>query len=241
MLDKLDKKNLRFDEINNGLTVYQISDGLLFGTDALKLADFICSGHMGAYKNALEFGTGPGVISLLLANRKKVNLIYAVEIQEIYAELAEFNVELNNLSDTIKVICGDLKDCENLYYKVTRILPHSMDMIFTNPPYIKYTCGNGASGMLSELDYKNIARREIACTISDVLKSSARLLKNGGDFYIVYRPDRFQSLFNAMIENDITPKKIAFIFPKAGNKASLVLIKGRQGAGEGLTVENIFI
>jgi len=238
-----EEKNLRCDKINDDLVIYQIKNGLLFGTDALKLADFICGEHaFGIYKNALEFGTGSGVISLLLARREKIKNIYAVEIQEIYAKLAEYNIKLNGLSDKIKVIHGDLKDCDNLYYDNARILPHSMDMIFTNPPYIKYDGkADGGAGMLSELEYKNISRREIACTVHDVMKSATRLLKNGGDFYIVYRPDRFQSLFSAMISNNITPKKIAFVYANGSSKACLVLIKGRQGAGEGVVVENIFI
>ncbi|MCL2772475.1 MAG: methyltransferase [Oscillospiraceae bacterium] len=235
----IDKKILRCDKINDGLTVYQIKNGLLFGTDALQLADFICAEHMGMYKNALELGAGSGVISLLLAQRKKIYMTYAVEIQEIYAELAQYNAELNNLTDRIEIIHGDLKDCDNLRLPANSV--HSIDMVFTNPPYIKYTSENGMSGMLSGLDYKNISRREIACNIDDVLRSAARYLKNGGDFYIVYRPDRFQSLFAAMMAHNITPKKIVFVFADKNVNASLVLIKGKQGAGEGLTVENIFI
>ena len=237
-----DEKNLRRDIINEDLIIYQIKNGLLFGTDALKLADFICSERMGIYNNSLEFGAGSGVISLLLAKRGKTNKIYAVEIQEIYSELAKFNAEFNGLSNKIKVINGDLKNCDSLYYDNERILPHSIDMIFTNPPYIKYDGkAAGNAGMMSGLDYKNISRREISCNIYDILKSAARLLKNGGDFYIVYRPDRFQSLFSAMLLYNITPKKIVFAHAAQNKKASLVFIKGRQGAGEGLTVENIFI
>jgi len=238
-----EEKNLRLDKINEDLMIYQIKNGLLFGTDALKLADFICEERaFGAYENAVEFGAGSGVISLLLAKRNKIKNIHAVEIQEIYAKLAEYNINLNGLSDKIKVIRGDLKDCDGLYYEGSRILPHSADMIFTNPPYIKYDeKADGGAGMLSGLDHKNIARREIACTIHDVMRSAARLLKNGGDFYIVYRPDRFQSLFTAMINNNITPKKIAFVYANNSNKACLVLIKGKQGAGEGLIAENVFI
>lgn len=232
--------NLRKDEINDRLTLYQIKDGLLFGTDALLLADFICEEKsMGAYKTGIEFGAGSGVISLLLAVRDKIKLIYALEIQEIYAELASYNAQVNNID--IKIIHADLKDCDNLYYDNARILPHTADIIFTNPPYIKYTPEEGTSGMLSPRDYKNIARREITCDIFDILKSAARLLKNGGDFYIVYRPDRLQSLFAAMTEYNITPKKMKLVFADKNKPACLVLIKGRQGAGEGLIIENVFL
>ena len=223
--------NLRKDEINEKITLWQIKDGLLFGTDALMLADFICTEKStGAYKTGIEFGTGSGVISLLLAAREKIKLIYAIEIQEIYAELANYNVSENNFDENIKIIHADLKD-----YK--EISAHSADIIFTNPPYLS----QNSHGKLSPRDYKNIARREIACDIFDVLKSAARLLKNGGDFYIVYRPDRLQSLFAAMTEYNITPKKIKFIYAGKNKSASLVLIKGKQGAGEGLSVENIFL
>ena len=248
----MDLNNLRKDEINDKLTLYQIKDGLLFGTDALLLADFVCVESMGAYKSGIEFGTGTGVISLLLAAREKIRSIYALEIQEIYAELASYNVRENNFCDNIKIIHADLKDCDNLYCGEERILPHSADVIFTNPPYIKYTPEIGTSGMLSPHDYKNIAKREITCDVFDVLKSAARLIKNGGDFYIVYRPDRLQSLFAAMTEYNITPKKAKFVFARRyefpcsspkhlAHLASLVLIKGRQGAGEGLIVENMFL
>jgi tRNA1Val (adenine37-N6)-methyltransferase len=237
----LDEKNLRKDEINDRINLYQIKDGLLFGTDALLLADFICGETMSAYKTGIEFGAGSGVIPLLLAARKKISLIYSLEIQKVYAELAEYNVNTNGFGGNIKIICADLKDCDNLHYDGSRILPHTADVIFTNPPYIKYTPEKGTSGMLSGLDYKNIARREIACDIFDILKSAARLLKNGGDFYIVYRPDRLQSLMTAMVSNNITPKKMKLIFAGHNKPASLVLIKGRQGAGEGLIAENMFI
>lgn len=236
----LDKNNLRLDEINENLKLYQIKDGLLFGTDALKLADFICTEHIGKYNNAAELGTGSGVISLLLAHRRKTDCIYAVEIQDIYAEIAMLNSEINGLSDKIKIISGDLKTPNDLYFdlsgKQTRLLPHSMNMVFTNPPYIK---NNG--GVLSDKGYKNIARRETLCTIDDVLCAAERLVKNGGEFYCVYRPDRLQSLFSAMTKYSITPKKAAFIYAGRSNKASLVLIKGKQGANEGLIVENLFV
>ena len=221
------------------LTLCQLKDGLLLGTDAMMLADFVCDGHMGAYDAGVELGTGSGVISLLLARRGKIKNIYAVEIQEIYASLAEHNVETNGLSDRIKIIRGDLKDCDNLYFGEMRMLPHFADVVFANPPYLKAA----PSGKLSDLDHRNISRREILCTISDVLKSAGRFLKNGGDFYAVYRPDRLQSLFSAMAEHGITPKKIAFVYA-GGQKskfAGLVLAKGKKGAKEGLTVENIHI
>ncbi|MCL2099725.1 MAG: hypothetical protein FWH24_04735 [Oscillospiraceae bacterium] len=240
----MDFCNLRKDKINDNLVLYQIKNGLLFGTDALLLADFICGDSAAAYKTGVEFGAGSGVVSLLLAARGKIKLIYALEIQEIYTELAGYNVRVNDMCDKIKILCADLKNCDELYYKDAKIPPHTADVVFTNPPYIKHTTDMGNSGKLSVFEHKNIARREVACNIFDVLKSAARLLKNGGDFYAVYRPDRLQSLFSAMSEYNITPKKLRFVFSGPGSSsapASLVLVKARQGAGEGLRADTIYL
>ena len=68
----------RRDVVNDDLTLIQRTAGLNFGTDALLLAAYVqkCEGF-----RAIEFGGGSGIVSLLLATRKKVGTIECVEIQ----------------------------------------------------------------------------------------------------------------------------------------------------------------
>ena len=76
--------------IDSTHNLYQFTDGFLFGTDAVLL-----SGFVNPKQNAVgvEFGTGTGIIPLLLSIHKDFKKIYALEIQEEYALLAKENID----------------------------------------------------------------------------------------------------------------------------------------------------
>ncbi|MEK6851454.1 MAG: hypothetical protein AABY30_02825, partial [Candidatus Thermoplasmatota archaeon] len=80
--------------------VLQKKKGYRFSVDAPLLAAFI---RTRADDEALELGTGSGVISLLLSV-KPFRRIVALEIQEGLADLARRNVELNGLGDRVEVV-----------------------------------------------------------------------------------------------------------------------------------------
>ena len=69
---------LRLDTVNDDLKLYQFRDGLTFGTDALLLSAYVRS-DPAAW--AVEFGGGTGIVSLLLAVRRKVETILSLEAQ----------------------------------------------------------------------------------------------------------------------------------------------------------------
>ena len=68
--------------VNDGIKLIQNPAGLTFGTDALMLAAFV---RRAPQSVGAEFGSGSGIISLLLASRGKLKKIYAVENQEYYS------------------------------------------------------------------------------------------------------------------------------------------------------------
>lgn len=208
----------RCDIVNDSLKLIQKTDGLTFGTDALLLASYIGEG----YKRACEFGGGSGIISMLLLSREKAERCCAVEVQEEYAELIGRNAELNGLSDRLFAIHCDLREYKSEEY---------FDLIFSNPPYMKVT-----SGRKNPVDKKNIARHEVMGDIGDFLQSARRLLKFGGDFAVVYRPDRLCDLIFAMRENAIEPKKITFVHADTESEPSMVLILGRAGGKSGAVI-----
>ena len=208
-------------EINENLKIYQKKDGLTFGTDA-----YLLYAYMKNRRNAIgaDLGSGTGVISLLAAAKGKLAHIHAIEIQKEFSDLIEKNTELNNLSDKITSVNCDIRS-------LPESLTESLDVVFTNPPYMK-----NDSGLSNRSDCKNIARHEEIGSIYDFAEAGSKLLKFGGYFYAVYRPDRLCDLICALRENKLEPKRITFVYPTVNSKPCLVLIEAKKGAGASVTV-----
>ena len=217
------KDKERCDFVNDRLSLIQNTEGLTFGTDALLLAGYI----FGKYKNGAELGGGSGIISMLLAAREKVGRIDVLEIQEEYVKLILRNAQINSLSDKIHAVKADVRD----YASDTEY-----DIVFTNPPYMKNT-----SGKPNESERKNAARHEVFGGISDFLLCAKRMLKFGGAFYAVYRPDRLADLVVAMRDAGIEPKRATFVFADTYSEPSMVLVEGKAGAKSGMQLTKPFI
>jgi tRNA1Val (adenine37-N6)-methyltransferase len=171
-------------------------------------------------KNAIgvEFGTGTGIIPLLLSIHKEFQKIYALEIQPEYAALAKENIEMNGFENRVEVICGDLKEA-------SRLVPHPCDFVFTNPPYMKKNSGETASNPL-----RAMARHEISCDLTDICRSASGLLQDKGEFYCVYRTNRLPELFCAMKEFSLEPKNMVLVTPMPHSAPELVLVRGVKNA-----------
>ena len=208
----------RCDVVNDSLKLIQENDGLKFGTDALLLAGYI----NGKHKRGCEFGSGSGIISMLLLTREKIASCVALEVQEEYAALTEKNVRLNGLEEKIQTVNIDIRD-----YKPKE----EFDIIFSNPPYMKTD-----SGRKNLLEKKNIARHEVCGDIGDFCSSAKKMLKFGGCFAAVYRTDRLIDLIAAMRDNNIEPKRLTLVHADTDSEPSMALIEGKLGGRCGLLV-----
>ncbi len=215
-------ENERLDEVNDKIRLIQRTDGLTFGTDALLLASYIKEMPKG---RALELGTGSGIISLLCATRGRFAHIDCAEIQDVFANLCERNIALNGLSEKITAIHTDVRALTEIREK------HSYDAVFTNPPYMKNNAGKK-----NESEYKHIARHEQHGTIYDFVKCASDMLKFGGYFYCVYRPDRMSELFDAMQKNQIEPKRVTFVHATRDSEPSMMLVCAKSGAKPSMRV-----
>lgn len=212
----------RLDEVNENIKLIQKKNGLTFGTDAFLLASFIKAAPR---KSAAELGSGTGIISLLLAERNKFEKIFAIEVQKDFAVLTERNADINGLNEKITVINANVTDVKS------DATDGELDAVFTNPPYMKTT-----SGKRNESDAKYIARHEVCGDINDFCAAGFRLLKHGGKFYAVWRPDRICDLFCAMRENRLEPKVITFVHADAESEPSMVLVSATKGGASGAIV-----
>lgn len=210
--------NERLDEVNESIRLIQKTDGLVFGTDALLLAAYIDR----TFDHVCEIGTGCGIVSLLLLRRDKARRLTALEVQEAYADLARRNAAYNGLSDRMEVVCEDVRT-------YARSGTERFDLVVANPPYMK-----ADSGRMCERTAKTLARHEICGTIDEWCRAAARMLRYGGYFAVVYRPDRLTDLIAALRESGLEPKRMTFVQADATSEPSMVLVLAKRGAASGV-------
>lgn len=207
--------NETLDDLQNGYYIIQRSDGFKFGVDAVLLADFAKD----AVGRAIDLCTGTGIVPILLAAKSRLKSIDAVEIQKEIADMAKRSVEYNGLEERIHIACADLNDAVARYGKAV------FDAVTVNPPYMKV-----GSGLMNEDDLKLISRHEVKCTLEDVIRVSAELLKPMGKMYMIHRPSRLADIICCMRKYGIEPKVMRLVSPYLGKEANLVLIHGIKNA-----------
>ena len=92
------------------------------------------------------------------------------------------------------------------------------------------------SGKRNLADEKYIARHEVHGGIEDFCACAARLLKHGGKFVCVWRPDRLTDLLSAMHEHRLEAKRMTFVHARAELPPCLVLCESKKGAAPGVYV-----
>lgn len=189
------------------IRVLQTRRGYRFAVDAPLLADFI---RTRPDDEALELGTGNGIISLLLSV-KPFRTITAVEIQEGLAALARRNVELNGLGGRIEIVRADWR---------TFAPGRAYGLIFSNPPYIKRS-----TGFLSASAERSAAKHELHGGIGEALRKTAELLAPGGRACFVYPETRRTDLLGAAEECALSPRRLRSVLPREGEPPNLFLVE----------------
>ncbi len=212
----------RLDYVNEKITLLQKKNGLTFGTDAFLLAAFIKASPRA---RAAELGCGTGIISLLLAAREKLGSIYAFEVQESFYELTAKNITHNGFDNVIFPVCADVRELKAVH------TGGELDVVFSNPPYMKTD-----SGKRNESDEKYIARHEVMGGIDDFCAAASRLLKHGGKFYAVWRPDRLCDIICSMRAHGLEPKEMTFVHADTLTEPSIVLICATKGGRPAIKV-----
>ncbi len=211
---------LRHDEVNEHITLTQRSDGLTFGTDAYLLAAYVKQ-----KKNAVavDLGSGTGIIPLLCLSRNKFARCTAAEIQPAFCELITKNAADNGFSDKLALFAGDIREL------TPAVLGCEADIVTANPPYM--AAGSGAGNQSPE---KYAARHELNGGIKDFCMTAGKLLKHGGKFYCVFRPERLADLFTGLRSASLEPKRMTLVYAAVGAQPSMVLIEATKGAAPSL-------
>lgn len=237
------KEDERIDDLErNGYRIIQNKNRFCFGMDAVLLSCFAAEGekkrpgkkNVKTAAKIADLGTGTGIIPLLLfgrlCERDLCPQIDALEIQEEMCDMASRSVRLNELENWIRIWHGDLCEASQLLGK------GQYDVVISNPPYKKR-----GGGLTNPDDSKAIARHEVLCTFQNVAEQAASLLKNGGRFYLVHRPERLTELITTMEQVGFQIKRMRMVHSYQDSKAVMVLIEATRGGGAFLTVEKPLI
>ena len=207
------KAGERIDELQrNGYQIIQNENGFCFGMDAVLLSGFA---KVKKGENALDLGTGTGIIPILLEAKTEGRHFTGLEIQETSADMAQRSVCLNDLNEKVEIVRGDIKEAVDLFGKA------SFDVVTSNPPYM-----TGQHGLINPDMPKAIARHEILCTLEDVIGQASALLKENGRFYMVHRPFRLSEIMVTMSRYRLEPKRMKLVYPFVDKEPNMVLIEG---------------
>ena len=218
------KENERIDELHrNGYQIIQNPKGFCFGMDAVLLSGYAV---VKEGEHVLDLGTGTGIIPILLEAKTKGRYFIGLEIQEDVVDMAKRSVKLNRLEEKVEIVHGNIKDASQIFGRSV------FDVVTCNPPYM-----NDAHGLKNPDRSKAIARHEVLCTLEDVVREAAGLLKPGGRFYMVHRPHRLIEIIIMLTKYKLEQKKMKMVHPFVDREANMVMIESVRGGHPMMKVE----
>ena len=203
--------------------IYQDDDWFKFSLDSVLLANFVTLKL--SDKKIVDFCSGNGPIPMLMSFRTKAR-IFGVELQKEIFDMGYDSIKENGMDSQIEFINGDVRDISKI------IDAESVDVVTCNPPYFKYK----DDSLVNDNMVLTIARHEVKLKLEDVIKNARYVLKNGGTFAMVHRPDRMIEIINLMQKYGIEPKRMRLVYPKTGKDANILLIEGIKNGKTGLKV-----
>ena len=199
-----------------GLKIIQEPGRFNFSLDSTLLAHFVkINKHSNRF---IDLCTGNAPIPLMLTLRTSAQ-IDAVELQEDSAHQAMRSVVINQLEDRVKIYHRDLIGIHE------ELGTGTYDVVTCNPPFFKV----GPESNLNKNDALTIARHEVAVTLDDIVREAALLLRMGGHFAMVHRPDRLIEIVGTFKKYRLEPKRLRFIYPRVSKEANGILIEGVLG------------
>ena len=222
------KEGERIDDLErNGYRIIQNENGFCFGMDAVLLSGFIKAKKNDSF---IDLGTGTGIIPILVRAKTECRDLTGLELQKDCCDMAARSVRLNGLEDDIKIVAGDICKAGEIFGK------GSFDIAASNPPYIK-----AKAGLVNPASEKALARHEISCTFEDVAGQASLLLKPGGKFFLVHRPERLAEIIYTLKQYDLEPKRLKMVHSYIDSQACMFLLEASKGGNPAMRSEKPLI
>ena len=161
----------------------------------------------------LELGAGSGCVSVSLALEGMQ--VSACDISPQALQVAAKNADLHQVC--VHFFEGDMR-------KGSGVEQGPWNAVISNPPYFPANAGGGP------------ARSEVHCSFEELCITANRLLKTGGRFSFVHRPERLTDLLCTLRAHRLEPKRLRFVTCAPDRSPSALLIEAVKNGGAGLEV-----
>ena len=161
------KDQFRFKQFalsQTGTTLKVCTDSCLFGA-------WVANSLVEA-RNALDIGTGTGLLALMVAQKHLNTSILALEIDEKSAALAKSNFESSPWTNSLKLENSSLQDFSD------KTSTNSFDIIFCNPPFFE-------NQLTSSNQTRNLAKHSSQLTRQELANAIFKLLTEKGSAFIL--------------------------------------------------------
>ena len=167
------------------------TDACLFGAWS---ADRIKSEKVES-KNALDIGTGTGLLSLMLVQKINHEIIDAIEIDETSAEQAKENFEASPWKERLNI--------HNTSIQQLPVFIKKYDTIISNPPFYENDLQSGDAK-------RNLALHSAELKLEELIDIADALLNDDGSFFILLPYHRTEDL-QQLIKGRFFVKEKTFI------------------------------
>lgn len=178
------------------------------GTDGVLLGSWA---NVYGSKNALDIGTGTGLIALMLAQRNTNLIITAIDIDDTAIRQSKDNFLNSTFSKRIK--------CEHISAACfANKIQNKFDLIVSNPPYFN-------NSLKSPDSQRTLARHTDSLPIQNLFDVVSKLLSQSGKFSIIYPYEAKEHLISLAEKFKLHPVRITNVYPTPTSNPKRVLME----------------
>ena len=206
--------------LGGGIRIWQPKKGYRAGIDPILLA---ASVNVSAGQKVLDLGCGVGTASFAIGYRVKNVELYGVEIQKVFADLADLNSKENGIEFQV--------ECNNISKLSSNITSKNFDHVIANPPYFDRKSSVRGINVSKEKSFGDTR------PISEWLKVAAKRAKPKGFVHFIVRSDRLMEIFTNM-PNSLGSLVITPVISRKNENAKLTILHAKKNGRAGFIISS---
>ena len=209
--------------LGGGIRIWQPKKGYRAGIDPILLAATV---NVSAGQKVLDLGCGVGTASFAIGYRVKNVELYGIEIQKVFADLADLNSKENGIE--LQVECTNISDLSS------NITGKNFDHVIANPPYFDRKSSVRGINFSKEKSFGDTR------PISEWLKVAAKRAKPKGFVHFILRSDRLIEIFTNM-PNSLGSLVITPVISRKNENAKLTILHAKKNGRAGFIISSPII